>query len=193
MNNLKIAQLDVAPGERAFTMLKVTRTLRGDLSVPVHVVNGTRPGAKFAVLCNVHGDEAMPLLAALQLLKEVKPEEMTGALVVLPVCNPLAFSDFRRESAEQRENTDLHRCFPGNPRGSVTDMIAHTLSTQVLEHVDALWTCHSGGQGGRIGQRADFNEEATGSVRERRPGVVPRRRVGAVHVNNLHRPLQSVT
>lgn len=185
MNNFRIAQLDVAPGGRGSTMLKVTKTLRGDLAVPVHVVHGARPGPKFAVLCNVHGDEAMPLLAAIQLLKEVKAEDMAGTLIVLPVCNPLAFSDFRRESAEQRENTDLHRCFPGNPRGSVTDMIAHTLATQVLEHMDALCDMHSGGQGGRIHQRADLNEEATGTVREQSLALCRAAGVGAVHVNNL--------
>ena len=185
MNKLKIGQLEVAPGERASAMLRVTKTLRGDLAVPVHVINGTRPGPKFAVLCNVHGDEAMPLLAAIQLLKEAKAEEMAGALVVLPVCNPLAFSDFRRESAEQRENTDLHRCFPGNPRGSVTDMIAHTLATQVLEHVDALCDMHSGGQGGRIHQRADLNEDATGNVREQSLELCRSAGVGVVHINNL--------
>jgi hypothetical protein len=184
-NNLRIAGLEIPPGQRSSTMLHVTRTLRGDLAVPVHVINGARPGKVFAVLCNVHGDEAMPLLSALQLWRETDPAAMCGALVILPVCNPLAFSDFRRESAEQRENTDMHRCFPGNARGSVTEMIARVLTDQVLDHVDALCDMHSGGQGGRIHQRSDLNEDATGQVREASLELCRVFGTGVVHVNFL--------
>ncbi|OYX88088.1 MAG: hypothetical protein B7Y84_09645 [Azorhizobium sp. 32-67-21] len=184
-NVLHIAGLEVQPGERASTMLHVTRTLGGDLAVPVHIVNGTQPGKVFAVLCNVHGDEAMPLLAALQLWRETAPSEMKGALVILPVCNPVAFSQFSREGAEQRENTDLHRCFPGNARGSVTEMVARVLTDQVLDHVDALCDLHAGGQGGRIHQRADLNQDAEGAVREASLELCRVFGTGAVHVNFL--------
>jgi predicted deacylase len=184
-NPLKIAGLEVKPGTRAFAMLPVTRTLRGDLKVPVHVVNGAQPGKVFTVLCNVHGDEAMPLLAAIQLFHEMDPAKMRGALVIVPVSNPVGFSDFRRESAEQRENTDLHRCFPGNARGSVTEMIARVLTDNVLDHADALCDMHSGGQGGRIHQRADLNEDATGDVRERSLELCRSFGAGVVHVNFL--------
>lgn len=185
MAALNIAGMEVKPGARAQTMLHVTRTLRGDLAVPVQVVNGTRSGPVFAVVCNVHGDEAMPLLAAIALRRELNPAEMRGAVVFLPVSNPVAFSDFRRESNEQRENTDLHRCFPGNARGSVTEMIAKVLADQVLARVDALCDVHSGGQGGRIHQRVDINEEASGTVREQSLALGQSFGAGVVHVNFL--------
>lgn len=185
MAALKIADLEVKPGESAQTMLHVTRTLRGDLAVPMHVVNGTRSGPVFALLCNVHGDEAMPLLAAIALRRELNPADMRGAAVFLPVSNPLAFSDFRRESNEQRENTDLHRCFPGNARGSVTEMTAKILADKVLAHVDALTDLHSGGQGGRIHQRIDLNEDATGTVRDQSLAFCRSFGAGVVHVNFL--------
>lgn len=185
MANLNIAGMEVAPGRSARAMLHVTRTLRGDVAVPVHVINGAQPGPVFAMLCNVHGDEAMPFLAALELKRKLDPAEMRGALVILPVSNPLAFSDFRRESAEQRENTDLHRCFPGNARGSVTDMIARTIADQVLDRVDALCDLHSGGQGGRIHMRADLNEDAQGTVRDRSFDLCRIFGTGVVHANFL--------
>jgi predicted deacylase len=185
MANLKIADLEVKPGERAQTMLHVTRTLRGDLAVPVQIVNGARSGPVFALVCNVHGDEAMPLLAAIALRRELNPDEMRGAVVFLPVSNPVAFSDFRRESNEQRENTDLHRCFPGNAKGSVTEMIAKVLADKVLANADALCDLHSGGQGGRIHQRVDLNEEATGAVREQSLALCRSFGAGVVHVNFL--------
>lgn len=185
MAALKIAGMEVKPGERAQTMLHVTRTLRGDLAVPVQVVNGANSGPVFALVCNVHGDEAMPLLAAIALKRELNPAQMRGAVVFLPVSNPVAFSDFRRESNEQRENTDLHRCFPGNARGSVTEMIAKVIADQVLAQADALCDLHSGGQGGRIHQRVDINEESTGTVREQSLALGRAFGAGVVHVNFL--------
>jgi uncharacterized protein len=185
MTALKIAGLEVRPGEQAKALLHVTRTLRGDLNIPVHVVNGTQSGPVYAVLCNVHGDEAMPLLAALALKRSLDPARMRGAVVFLPVSNPLAFSDFRRESNEQRENTDLHRTFPGNARGSVTEMIAKVLADKVLAQADALLDMHSGGQGGRIHQRIDLNEEANGTVREQSLALCRSFGAGVVHVNFL--------
>jgi uncharacterized protein len=185
MAALKIAGLEVTPGSHARTMLHVTRTLRGDLAVPVHVVNGAHSGPVYALLCNVHGDEAMPFLAATALKQSLDVDEMRGAVVFLPVSNPLAFSDFRRESNEQRENTDLHRCFPGNARGSVTETIAKVLADQVLAQADALLDMHSGGQGGRIHQRIDLNEEATGAVREQSLALCRSFGAGVVHANFL--------
>jgi predicted deacylase len=181
---LKIADMEVKPGTRAHAMLQVTRTLRGDLAVPVHVVKGAESGPVFALLCNVHGDETMPFLAAHALWRSLDPSRMRGSVVILPVSNPLAFSDFRRESHEQRENTDLHRCYPGNPRGSVTEMIAKVIGDKVLAHVDALTDLHSGGAG-RIHQRVDLNEDASGSVRERSMALCRSFGAGVVHANFL--------
>ncbi len=166
-------------------MLPVTRTLRGDLAVPVHVIHGARPGPALAVLAAVHGDEILPTYAFRELKRQLDPAGMAGTLVMVPVANPLAFADFRRETSEQRENTDLHRAFPGNRRGSATEMIAAALTDELFPRITALIDVHSGGVGGRTQQRADLNEDATGEVRERSLALCRAFGTGLVHVNFL--------
>ncbi|TCT01507.1 succinylglutamate desuccinylase/aspartoacylase family protein [Aquabacter spiritensis] len=185
MSAFTLGGAEVAPGGRSLVSLPVTRTLRGDLSIPVHVLNGLAPGPTLAVLCSVHGDENGSLVALKKLVDVLDRDRMSGTLLLLPVANPLAFADLRRETGEQRENTDLHRCFPGNPRGSITEMIADVIAREVIAKCDALIDIHAGGNGGRIQQRADLNEDATGEVAARSRAMCTAFGTGFVHVNFL--------
>jgi len=185
MSAYRLGTLSVAPGARGLAALPVTRTLRGDLSIPVHVLNGAQAGPTLAILCSVHGDENGSLYALKTLVDTLDLARMSGTLLLLPVANPLAFADLRRETSEQRENTDLHRCFPGNPRGSITDMIAAVIAREVIARSDAVIDIHAGGNGGRIQQRADLNEDATGAVRDKSLALCEAFGTGFVHVNFL--------
>lgn len=149
------------------------------------MLHGSKPGPALAILCSVHGDENGTLLALKKLIDKTDCATLQGTLLAVPIANPLAFADLRRETSEQRENTDLHRAFPGNPRGSITEMIAAVLAKEVIGKVDAVIDIHAGGNGGRIQQRADLNEDATGEVRERSLAMCRAFGTGFVHVNYL--------
>jgi predicted deacylase len=69
----------------------------------------------------------------------------------------MATAAFGRQTPEQHGRTDLHEVYPGNPRGNTTQMIAATISEHVLDHVDAAIDFHSGGSGGRLQARVDYN------------------------------------
>jgi predicted deacylase len=185
MTSFAVGDVAVESGQHAIVSLPVTRTLRGDLNIPVHVLRGTRPGPTLAILCSVHGDENGSLLALKKLIETIDRHTLSGTVLAVPVANPLAFADLRRETCEQRENTDLHRCFPGNPRGSITEMIAAVLAKEVIAKSDAVVDIHAGGNGGRIQQRADLSEDATGEVRERSLAMCRAFGTGFVHVNFL--------
>ncbi|MFQ5657410.1 MAG: succinylglutamate desuccinylase/aspartoacylase family protein [Candidatus Methylomirabilales bacterium] len=185
MSAFKIRDLSVEPGKTGFTMLPVTRTLRGDLALPVHVTHGSSPGPVLGVLGTVHGDESMPIYALREVKRTFDPRQLAGTLIIVPVTNPVAFAGFRRETEEQRENTDLHRAFPGSPSGSLTEMTAWTLGQHVFSQLTALVDLHSGGVGGRTQQRADLNEDATGALRERSFELCRAFGTGFVHVNFL--------
>ena len=143
---------------RSFTRIPVTTMLNGaELAVPLHVVTGREPGPTFGIVTNTHGDEFLPSVVIRRFLNETDPAKLRGRLAVVSVANPMATAGFGRQTPEQHGRTDLHEVYPGNARGNTTQMIAAAITAQVLDHVDAAIDFHSGGSGGRLQARVDYN------------------------------------
>ena len=141
-----------------FTRIAVTTMLNGAaLTLPLHVITGRRPGPTFGIVTNTHGDEFLPTMAIREFLHTLDTAELEGRLVIISVANPMATAAFGRLTPEQHGRTDLHEVYPGNPRGNTTQMIAAAITENVLHHVDALIDFHSGGSGGRLQARVDYN------------------------------------
>jgi predicted deacylase len=143
---------------RSFNRIDVTTMLNGGmLSVPLHVVTGRRPGPTFGIVTNTHGDEFSPTMAIRALLDTLDTARLKGRLAIVSVANPMATAGFGRLTPEQHGRTDLHEVYPGNARGNTTQMIAAAITENVLHHVDTLIDFHSGGSGGRLQARVDYN------------------------------------
>ena len=141
-----------------FMRIAVTTMLNGAaLTLPLHVITGRRPGPTFGIVTNTHGDEFLPTMAIREFLHTLDTAELEGRLVIISVANPMATAAFGRLTPEQHGRTDLHEVYPGNPRGNTTQMIAAAITENVLHHVDALIDFHSGGSGGRLQARVDYN------------------------------------
>ena len=153
---------------RYFTRLEVTTMLNGaTLSVPLHVVTGGRPGPVFGIVTNTHGDEFLPTIAIRRYIGELDTAKLRGRLVIVSVANPMATANFGRQTPEQHGRTDLHEVYPGNARGNTTQMIAATITEHVLHHVDALIDFHSGGSGGRLQARVDYNTKTPEELKKK--------------------------
>src|ERR1043166_1241143 len=153
---------------RTFTRIDVTTMLNGaTLKWPLHMVAGRKPGPTLGIITNVHGDEFLRSAAIRLLLDQLDTATMSGRLAVISVANPMAMAAFGRQTPEQHGKTDLHEVFPGNAKGNTTQMIAAAITANLLDHVDALIDFHSGGQGGRLQSRVDFNAKAPEPVKAR--------------------------
>ena len=171
---------------RTFTRLDVTTMLNGGmLAVPLHVITGRQAGPTLGIITNVHGDEFLPTTAIRTWLQALDPATLKGQLAIVSVANPLATAAFGRLSTEQHGRTDLHEVFPGNLRGNTTQMIAATITANVLEHVDALLDFHSGGSGGRLQARVDYNTKAPDALKQRSLALARAFGMPFVHENDL--------
>ena len=153
---------------RVFRRLPVTTMLNGaELTVPLHVVTGARPGPTLGIITNQHGDEFLPTMVIRQWIAGLDTANLSGRIVVVSVANPLATAACQRLTPEPHGRTDLHEAFPGNARGNTTQMIAAVITTQVLDHIDFHCDFHAGGTGGRLQGRVDYNGKAPEAVKQR--------------------------
>ncbi len=114
-----------------------------NLMLPVAVVaNG--PGPTVLVLAGNHGDEYPGQVAVMRLLRELKPDQLTGRVILVPTLTMPAAKAATRLSP--LAGTNFNRCSPGNPRGSPSEVVAHYLTTVLFPLADTVIDIHTGGR-----------------------------------------------
>jgi N-alpha-acetyl-L-2,4-diaminobutyrate deacetylase len=116
----------------------------GTVAIPAVVIaNGSGPTMLFTA--GNHGDEYEGQVALLRLAQTLDPAEVQGRVIILPAMHfPAARAGTRLSPLDGR---DFNRCFPGNPRGSFAEVLAHYIDTHLLPMCDAQMDLHSGGTG----------------------------------------------
>lgn len=170
---------------RSFMRVAVAETLSGLVALPLHVLSGEKPGPVLGITTTVHGDETLPAMMVKRLLDETDPARLSGRICAIPVCNPPAMGAFNRQTPEQHGKTDLHEVFPGNPRGNLTQMIAHQIASNLIDHVDVHIDYHCGGSGGRLQDRVDVNSGADAETRQASIDLARKFGTKFIHENNL--------
>lgn len=134
-----------APGKRIgyLALPKVTNTA-GWASTFVHLgVVARGDGPTVLVLGGNHGDEYEGQVAALRLLRELEPEQVSGRVIVIPVLSPAASKAGTRNWPS---GANFNRSFPGRPDGPPNEQLAHYLSTVLFPLADVVVDMHSGGR-----------------------------------------------
>lgn len=114
-----------------------------NLMMPVAVVaNGLGPTA--LVMAGNHGDEYPGPIAILKLMRSLQPEQVRGRVILLPALNVMAVRAATRLSPWDGKN--LNRCFPGRPDGTLTEQVAHYVSSVLFPLADIVIDLHTGGR-----------------------------------------------
>jgi predicted deacylase len=135
--------LAVRPGEKQYGPLPIAKRPDGtDVFVPLMIVNGTAPGPTLFLDSAVHGDEYEGSEAIRRLYRELNPARLKGAVIGVPIMNPLAFEAGTRVSPA--DGLNLNRCWPGRERGFFTERLAARIM-EVAKKADYALDCHGGG------------------------------------------------
>jgi len=120
----------------------VHRSAYGWLPVPITVIrNGDGP--TLVAMAGNHGDEYEGQIALSKLASALTHGQLRGRLILLPMLNfPAAEAGLRTSSVD---NGNLNRLFPGDPKGSPTEMIAHYVEEVIMPMADYAIDLHSGG------------------------------------------------
>jgi predicted deacylase len=139
-----IAGLKLTPGTIVDGKIDIAAGSDAATEIPVTVVVGTKPGPTLAVLAGFAGTDYGPIAATFELLKELKPAEMRGTLVIVHIANVPAFLD-RSIYLNPIDRKDLTLTFPGKADGTSSERIAHAITTEVIDKADFVIVLEAGG------------------------------------------------
>lgn len=108
------------------------------VEIPIIILRGAADGPVMWMHGCVHGNEYCGTYCIHEFVRSLDPKDVKGAVIALPVVNVAAFRSRQRSSPfEQFNNTDMNRCFPGNPAGGMTEQMAHAVFTELKR-----WATH---------------------------------------------------
>lgn len=114
-----------------------------NLQIPVASLrNGEGPVV--LLMAGNHGDEYPGQVAILKLWRELSLDDVRGHLILVPCLNPPAAHAATRLSPLDGKN--FNRCFPGNPTGTPSELLAHYLTTVLFPMADVVIDLHTGGR-----------------------------------------------
>lgn len=118
------------------------RSAYGWIPLPITVIrNGEGP--TLVISAGVHGDEYEGQIAVANMARELDAADIRGRLILLPMVNfPAAEAGCR---VSPLDGGNLNRLYPGNPKGTPSEMIAHYHEEVILPLADYAVDLHSGG------------------------------------------------
>jgi hypothetical protein len=116
---------------------------------PVGVISGSQTGPTLWIQATSHGEELLGAAAISKLFQSVRPAELKGTVVALPVVNVVGFT--LRERFSPVDGMDLNRVWPGAEPQSVmnirshSEVVVHEISKEIKRNAQYLLDLHDGG------------------------------------------------
>jgi len=137
---LKVGSVSAKRGEKKYGSLMTFDMRDGTpVDIPVIVINGEKEGPIVSTSCGVHSNEPLGTMAIINVAKKLDPKEVSGAFIGVPMATPTAFQHGWRFNILDLKTIS----FPGHPKGSITDRMAHALYKHVYEPADIFISWHS--------------------------------------------------
>lgn len=129
------------PARKTGTLAVGSMSSGMEVGLPYVAVRGARPGKTLWLHGQVHGDEINGMVAALRFAGGLDPSRMSGSVVVTPTGNPHALDSRRKRNPY--DDLDLDQCYPGSPRGLISERLAHALFSEVKGTASLLINLHT--------------------------------------------------
>jgi predicted deacylase len=130
-------------GQKALGVIKVPAGSDAGYDIPVAVAHGARPGPVLAVVAGSHGSEYASIMAVEQLINTVKPAQMSGTLILVPIVNIASFQKITPH-VNPTDNKSMNRYYPGDAKGTQTDRASYEMTKEVVDKCDHLIDLHGG-------------------------------------------------
>ena len=128
---------------KELTFITLAESPASQVKMPVAFINGRNPGPTLCVTAGVHGCEYSSIEAVIRLIEQLKPEEINGKVIAIPIVNIPSF-EYRSAFVNPLDNLNLNRIFPGNPKGTISHIMVNKLYTEIIAKSDFFIDCHGG-------------------------------------------------
>ncbi|MCY4622541.1 MAG: succinylglutamate desuccinylase/aspartoacylase family protein, partial [bacterium] len=103
--------------------------------IPVGVAISDEDGPGLAVIGGVHGTEYAAQDATVEFWNEIDASKMRGSVRVV-LCADTAALEGHSAYVNPIDGENLNRMWPGDPNGTLTQRIAHAITTEVISQSD---------------------------------------------------------
>jgi len=146
-DSFRIGAIEVDQGTKKWASLNVAERPLTSINVPITIVNGVRSGPVLCVIAGEHPNEYAGIEACIRLSRTIRPEELTGKLLILPVINVPGFeSRTPYVSPLDRVNLSITQTRwsrkPSFP--SISHIMLYNLYNSVITKSDYLIRLHGG-------------------------------------------------
>ncbi len=130
-------------GQKAYGVLKVPAGSDAGYDIPVAVLHGAKPGPVLAIVSGAHGTEYASIIAVEQLIDAVKPADLSGTLILVPLVNVPSFEKLTPH-VNPTDSKSMNSRYPGDPNGTQTDRASFVITRDVVDQCDHLIDLHGG-------------------------------------------------
>jgi len=141
--NFSVGTATAAPGQKASGYLEVPAGVDPGTNIPVVVIRGSKPGPVLALVSGAHGTEYASIIALERVIQTVKPEDISGTLIVVPLVN-LASFEKKVPHVNPVDGKSMNRFYPGKLDGTQTDRASYVITKEVVDKCDYLIDLHGG-------------------------------------------------
>jgi uncharacterized protein len=149
------------------TVLKFDHPYLKGWEWPVIEIVGAREGPRLCVLAGIHVNEVSSIEAAIRLRDRVDPAKLSGRISVMPVANQPAIDKWSIDVCPV-DNKNMNFCFPGDLKGTFSQVLAHYILHDWASGADGLIDMHGGDLSETITQftmaRVTGNAELNGRI-----------------------------
>jgi uncharacterized protein len=168
--SLRVGSLTAESGEKVQGHLQVVSMAGGyDVHIPATLINGENDGPVMNLHAGIHGDEYEGIRAIWKLSEEIRPKDLSGAIIATPIVHVAAYNAGFRESPVDGKN--LARVFPGDPQGTTTDRLAYYFFDEVILKSEYTLGLHSGGFRYKFHPLVEYYHGGKSEVEEKARGV----------------------
>ena len=129
MKALTVGSSSTAPGSKSRTVLGSVHLPSGIATgIPCIVANGVEEGPTLVVSGATHGNEIAGTAATIELMRTLDPQRMRGAVIAIPVANPLALDQGSYVTPQDGRNMASRIYWGANPNGTMTERLGAILS-----------------------------------------------------------------